>query len=269
MTVATLATLAISIYLHAQKQIPLPQTHPWVHDGPMDNIIWTRSYREYWDAVAPTTLGLLARYSDIIGIGQVSQRTNDHFTVTVDHALVGCTNGAVLVVYDRYEINGEYTPYENWLQYYCPNYFPTNQSRIIFAVSTNVYDFGFTRMFWSHAEIPLEPKYVLNNISLSYLNRSWWYVDRDDGLLLTQFTNVLQAVRFDRNWTNYFYLCRDGANSPSDRVREDSFEDLCSLCFDSTDEQKQLILDDPLVDQKHKDRLNAWLLIKPTLPDAP
>jgi len=44
--------------------------------------------------------GLLARYSDVIGVGTASNRENTHFTVTVDHAVVGCTNGAVIVVHD-------------------------------------------------------------------------------------------------------------------------------------------------------------------------
>ena len=112
-------------------------------------------------------------------------------------------------------------------------------------------------MYWKHAEIPLQPEYIKKHLSLRYLNRTWWYADRDDGLLLTQFTNVLQAVRFDRNWTNYFYLCRDGANSPSNRVREDSFKDLRKFSVFSTDAQAQFILDDPLVDPKHKEMILA------------
>ena len=86
----------------------------------------------------------------------------------------------------------------------------------------------------------------------SYLNRSWWYVDRDEGVLFNQFTNVLQAVRFDRNWTNYYSLCRDGASSTSNRVREDSFWDMRFLAVVATDERMQIMLADPLVDPKHK-----------------
>ena len=107
-------------------------------------------------------------------------------------------------------------------------------------------------MYWNHTQIQVEPEYVREQLSLRYLNRSWWYADRDDGLLFTQFTNVLQAVRFDQNWTNYFYLCRDGANSASNRVREDSFRDLRRIAVFSTDERAQFILDDPLVDPRHK-----------------
>ena len=114
-------------------------------------------------------------------------------------------------------------------------------------------------MYWSlpTLEFPA-PKQILTRYQLRYLNRSWWHVDRDDGLLFEQFTNVLQAVRVDRNWTNYFYLVRDGANSPSNRVREDSFRDMRDLAFMSTDERMQFILDDPLVVQRHK-----TLLLRP------
>jgi hypothetical protein len=87
---------------------------------------------------------------------------------------------------------------------------------------------------------------------LRYLNRSWWHVERDDGLLTTQFTNVLQAVRFDRNWTNYFHLCRDGEYSASNRVREDSAGDMRDVAFYATHAQRSFILADPLVKPNHK-----------------
>jgi len=243
-TTAILALLTLGVNLHAQN---------W-YEGPKDDIFWAkRSDIDYDFALIWTTLGPLARYSDIIGVGQVSQKEEDHFTVTIDHALVGCTNGAVIVVHDGYD-NGRESVWPGM-----EAYFPTNLGRIVFAAHTNQYDFGWSQMFWNHAEIPVAPLHIHERLSLNYLNRSWWYVDRDDGLLFTQFTNVLQAVRFDRNWTNYFYLCRDGANSPSDRVREDSFRNLRSLTGQATAEQAQFILADPLVDQKHKD----WMLSKP------
>ena len=121
-------------------------------------------------------------------------------------------------------------------------------------------------MYWNSPVTPRVPKYVLPQYELHYYNRSWWYPERDDGVLFTQFTNVLQAVRFDRNWTNFFYLCRDGATSPSNRVREDSFWDMRHLAAFSTDERAQFILDDPLVDPKHKKCLltDRW---RSTIPD--
>ena len=121
-------------------------------------------------------------------------------------------------------------------------------------------------MFWNSQEIPIPPQRVLPQYEMLYYNRSWWYPERDDGVLFTQFTNVIQAVRFDRNWTNFFYLCRDGANSSSNRVREDSFWDMRDLAMFSTPERMQIILDDPLVDIKHKTLLlkEGW---KTTVPD--
>jgi hypothetical protein len=219
----------------------------------------------YGEALAWTTLGPLARYSDIIGVGQVSQRTNDHFVVTVDHALVGCTNGAVIKMYGAWEdYEGgvtweEVMPDMAWetsvMGYWQSFYFPTNQGRIVFAVCTNDVN-TYWNMYWDQAEVSKNPGNNMNFNGLRYINRSWWYADRDDGALFTQFTNVLQAVRFDRNWTNYLHLCRDGANSPSNRVREDSFIDLRDICDFATDEQAHFILDDPLIDPKHKN----WLI---------
>jgi len=260
MTAAIFALLALGVYLHAQlpqRREPLPLS-PYRYEGSLDDIYWPVEGGGYAWATQYTTLGQLARYSDIIGVGHVSQRTNDNFIVTVDHALVGCTNGAAILMYAGWEnldgVTGGELP-DDWPLF---PYFPTNLSRIVFAVCTNYHYDG--RMFWNHAEIPEEPYSILDFNALRHLNRSWWYADRDDGMLFTQFTNVLQAVRFDRNWTNYFYLCRDAANSTSNRVREDSFSDLRSICVYATDEQEQFILDDPLVDQKHKN----WLISRRT-----
>jgi len=241
LTLATLAALMLVICLHADTG----------YDGPRDDTIyWARyHYLDYRSAMRPTTLGILARYSDVIGIGTVSDKINDHFTVTVGHALVGCTNGAVIVVKASIEgWGGDYEGDE------LVDYMPTNNSLIVFAAHTNAYH-SYFRMYWNHAEIPATPEFIRKQLSIRYLNRSWWHVERDDGLLLTQFTNVIQAVRFDRNWTNYFHLCRDGANVPSNRVKEDSFWDLRVLSQRATDEKAQFMLDDPLVDPKHKEMI--------------
>jgi len=257
LTAATPAMLA-NLCLLAQQ---LPPPHPYAYEGPRDNFfanvgliddIYIGFYLSW------TTLGRLARYSDIIGVGVVSdmqtedaeEESRSFFTVTVDHALVGCTNGQSVMMYTQNDIfleaffGGRFHDRDrDW---------PTNQSRIVFSVFTNDYRGSFDRIYWSHPQIPHKPEYVLDQNTLRYLNRSWWYPERDDGVLFTQFTNVLQTVRFDRNWTNFFYLCRDSANSPSNRVREDSFWDLHFLCSGATNEQEQFIRNDPLVDPKHK-----------------
>jgi len=238
LTLVTFTVITLAICLFANRG----------YDGPKDETAWLMR-ESFYEGLASyeTTLGILARYSDVIGVGRVSNKTNDHFTITIDHALVGCTNGAVFLLYGTSDHYWDY----NYDKHMLEDYLPTNQSRIVFAAHTNAFS-HYSRMYWNHAEIPAEPEYIRENLSLRYLNRSWWHADRDDGMLLTQFTNVLQAARFDRNWTNYFYLCRDGANLPSNRVREDSFRDLRKLCQRASDERAQFILDDPLVDPKHK-----------------
>ena len=167
MLITTIITLAIGIIVFAQKQPPLQRGY----HGPYDDTYWTSLDWSEYDTVAHnTTLGFLARYSDIIGVGIVNNLTNDHFTVTVDHALVGCTNGASIVVYED--------PEPLWMAYPLNSiadkakYMPTNDSRIVFAVYTNDYGYG-ARMYWSlpTLEIPW-PKTILTRNQLRYLNRS-------------------------------------------------------------------------------------------------
>ena len=274
MTTATSTLLTLCVNLYAQQ----PSSLSPYGGGPRDNIFAAKHIQpgkngdnQYRSALDWTTLGPLARYSDIIGVGQVSQQqTNGPFIVTVDHALVGCTNGAAIKMYGEWngvkifeELFEGGSPQNSHFCFLIFD-FPTNESRIVFAVSTNDYrhSTSYENMFWNHTKIPETLSDIDEGNRLRYLNRSWWYVDRDDGLLFTQFTNVIQAVRFDRNWTNYFYLCYNGANSPSNRVREDSSKDMSGIFNRATDEQAQFILDDPLIDQKHKD----WLIrIRPHL----
>lgn len=245
----TSTLLLLGAYLLAQQSFD--------YTGIPDDTHWTNT-ENYIDFTMRTTLGYLARYSDIVGIGQVTNREDDHLTVTVDHALVGCTNGASIVMYE--------TPFIEWAggRGLKANYMPTNNSRIVFAAFTNDYD-GSLKIYWNSPQIPHPPARIQAQYELRYLNRSWWYPERDDGMLLAQFTNVLQAVRFDRNWTNFFYLCRDGANSTSNRVREDSYYDMRHLAMFSTQERMQIILDDPLVDSSHKTLLlkEGWKTIVP------
>ena len=103
-------------------------------------------------------------------------------------------------------------------------------------------------------------KKTYDNYQLYYLNRTWWYPERDGGVFFEHFTNVLQAIRFDRNWTNYYHLVRDAKNSTSTRVREDSFWELWSIARMATDERMQYILDDPLADPVFKQEFKQRLL---------
>ena len=258
MALTTLIIMAMNLSLYADLG----------YDGPSDNIFWKKSESEgnYFFATSPTSLAKLALDSDIIGVGQVSQRTNDSFIVTIDHALVGCTNGAIIQVhgewhgmkiFEYYWRGGQGIAMKQGLFAPLALFFPTNQSQIVFTARTNELDAVFWNEHCDQIGNPIDPNYDRKYLSLNYLNRSWWYVDRDDGILTAQFTNILQAVRVESDWANYFHLCRDGAFSMSDRVKEDSFWDMRDVARYATLVQIPLILADPLVDPKLKDLLNT------------
>ena len=79
LTLAALAALTLAVFLHANTG----------YDGPKDETAWLKDQIFYERKVSyETTLGILARYSDVIGIGRVSDKIDDHLTVTIDHALV-------------------------------------------------------------------------------------------------------------------------------------------------------------------------------------
>jgi len=232
------------------------------YDGILDDTYWSNT-PDYELANHTTRLGQFARYSDVIGVGKVSDiqavpyTTHfgyiiplRHFTVTVDDALVGCTNGQPI------KVRVNYTDIWNVHDTKISDYLPTNDSRIVFAVSTNKYDKIQGVMYWNRPALYFPPPdKVYTEYQLYGLNRSWWHPERDDGELFNHFTNLIHVLRVEPNWTNYYHLVRDATNSPSARVREDSFWAMRRLALFATDEEKQFMLDDPLVDPKHKECL--------------
>ena len=254
------ASLAISVYLLAETRIDLkelgitPSNHHYyrlVDKTPRDvfgiDILRFIPDIDYQRARRNTTFGRLAKLSDIIAIGQVvaSDSEKSIFKVQVETALLGCTNGQTIVVgILTSEMDGFHI-------------LPTNNTHIVFSAFTNQYtDVISGYIDWSAAPQTNERTQVFTNYLLEYSPRSFWHTDEDNGLVTEQFTNVLQAVRFERNWTNYYHLCRDGVNSPSVRVREDSFYDLAGLIKFADTNQAHFIYNDPLVSPEHK----AYLL---------
>jgi len=81
--------------------------------------------------------------------------------------------------------------------------------------------------------------------------------------LFTQFTNVLQAVRIEPNWTNYYNVLRDGLSSTSNRVREDSFNDLWRVINISRywKWQTEIIKPDPLIWPELKEIYNIYKIV--------
>ena len=215
--------------------------NPWFNSNSQEEMP-VMGEKSNW-SIMESSLGSLARSASVIGVGTVTGVDETKYILTVEHALVGCTNEVTVTVYVYPFLVEEFKafPYETWM--------PKQNSRIVFAAKrggNHYFQFKNTPQFYD-----------------IYANRSWWPVERDNGVLLTQFTNVLHAVRIEPNWTNYFYLCRDGAASPSNRVREDSYMDMRRLVVEATDEQKQFIFADPLVDPEHKIYPNKSYVVVP------
>ena len=195
--------------------------------------------REYYEAFVPkTSLAVLANYADVIATGTVVSQNWQDMTVRVDHALAGCSNAQNIVIRKCFDIE---------LAGHYENLFPTNSGNIVFAALAydnkipSDYDMSdiVSNTIIPHTNAPL--------YWLQHDTRQWWYANRDDGILLTQFTNVLQAVRIEPNWTNYYHLLRDGFSSPSNRVKEDSFNDLWCLLLNASSEQVEMILAEPWI----------------------
>ena len=90
--------------------------------------------------------------------------------------------------------------------------------------------------------------------------RSWWYEDYQDGHPLAYFTNVVHTMRTQRNWTNYYEVCRSGASIDSNRVKEDSFSNLRWLIIHGTDEQLEFMDNDPFFPANNRPFLDAEIL---------
>ena len=217
--------------------------------GPRDELMPALDNFSYNAITGNTSFGMLVKFSDSGGIGEVISRGHseeynlDYFSVRVNQAFWGCTNGQILNVYD--DERKTIVSASNQVVELAP----TNLARFVFAASTNVYEIyhmEYDLYDWNH-ETHLFP--ILTNTPFFYLKygtRSWWYEDYQGGHLTTQLTNVLRTVRTHRNWTNYYEVCRDGAALLSDRVQEDSFYDLRDLIIHGSDEQLNFMFNDSM-----------------------
>lgn len=200
---------------------------------------------EYHRKIRRTTLGMLACYADVIGVGRVEIIIGEKFRVTVEHALTGCAVGDIIEltateVYCLHVLDLE------------PN-MPVNNSRIVFAAFQD-YAQKKRPFYLGEKKYP----YVYKSgqqLHLLSINRCWWHVDRDNGELYKHFTNIIQAVRFEPDWENFYNLCSQAALSKSNRVREDAFWDIYGLVWLATHEQEHIINEDPLVNSKNKSLL--------------
>ena len=245
--VVTASSMTCMMALTILNPVPVPTPesiqrdlelyYPYRKIGPSDPALQKRFPHER----DQTTLGELANWSDLIAIGRVATQDWASVVINVETALVGCTNGQPVTIklwpYDNMEpFRGLYEP--KWLE--MKDRLPTNGAFIVFSAYTNETQAGYIRpVKW--------PKYQRRDYRWLYDNRSWWYADRDDGVLLEQFTNIVHATRIDRNWANYVHLCRDGNFKDSIRVREDSFYDLREFARQANVEQANYFFNDPLI----------------------
>jgi len=156
--------------------------------------------------------------------------------------------------------------------------YPTNDARIVFAVSTNIIDRGYPEAL--HWKIPYEKmtnqrriKDILPDGTIVYYpppsalpqpeipiyrfyseTYAWWNVTPKNEPLTDWLSNAVFQVRTERNWTNYYEFCRSGLTNNINRIRQDAEMDLHCLILSSDDDQLQFMMNDPLLPQFIKDR---------------
>ena len=219
------------------------------------------------------TLGWFAQRADVIALADVIEDgagIPDHeffedgfLRVRVVNAIYGCTNGQELVIrkFDPLKVLRHF-----WVNVresdwgYDPNfeYYPTNLSRIVFAATTRYpvdkeddYYYTWSPKVW---RLPPEPEIIVSHTNkpciFSSYTRSWWHEDSQEAFPYAQLTNLVHAARVERNWTNYYYICRDTYNIPnlSARAKKFALHDVLALAgAGSTSEQRDFILNDPLL----------------------
>ena len=187
--------------------------------------------------------GYLAQSSDIIGKGVVVRSIHDEFDIRITQAMIGCTNGQV------------FTFWQDIDELEC---FPTNQSEVVVTVATNEYYFPYGNFSYFHNDIRDGIPQTFRQLPLlPCRDRCWFYADADNGEQYLYFTNALQNIRIQKNWTNYYEICRSSILSQSSRVKEDFLFSLDLLIAYSTALELQWIKNDPLLDIGVKNYIHA------------
>jgi hypothetical protein len=198
-----------------------------------------------------------------VGIGTVIPTEYPNFDILVDTPLFGCTNQQVVSV----SIDASYFGY-GWYEY-----LPTNEQRIVFLVYTNLY-YSLNVGDWS---IDIEQRqregakddFETSDFRLEHATRSWFEPDADNGLVFTHLTNVVHTMRTERNWTNYYEVCRSGVTSTSERVSYDSDIDLWCLMEYASHAQLLFMQNDPLFPAARTNDLAKQIYFRVTYPNRP
>ena len=233
--------------------------------GPRDERLPELNDFSYGVVMGSTTLNMLAKFADSSGAGEVTGRGRsaehdvDYFTIRVNQAFWGCTNGQILTVVEwnpKTILSASHQEVD---------LYPSNHARIVFAVSTNHYNtFGHDGngdpCDWNNEAHTFPISNIRPLFVLDQMTRSWWHEDYQGGHLTTYLTNVFRTIHTHRNWTNYYETCRNGASINSNRVKEDSFYDLRDLITRGTDEQLEFMDNDSLFPTNNRPFLDAQIL---------
>ena len=214
------------------------------------------------------TLNFLPKINDIGGVvdvfeeGHSTEHEIDYYKVRVVQAYFGCTNGQEILVHKP---NMRFPQYPEMMTY---EFHPTNYSRIVLNVSSNFYG-NFRSDEWND---PVE-YWTITKIMPYYLTfgytRSWWYLDYQNGEPYKHWTNAVQCVRLEPNEIKYYELLRDGMSSASNRVREDSFNDLKNLIRIASNELRQIMQEDPFFPAIFQDFLQEYVELREIINNWP
>jgi len=110
----------------------IPELSP-PYEGPPDD--FASIYANNWLIRDKTTFGTLAKYSDVIGIGNVVTQDLLKLVIQVETALVGCTNGQTLIIQvgNHDDLERELEEYGYSKEFFATG-LPTNDSRIVFNI---------------------------------------------------------------------------------------------------------------------------------------
>jgi len=231
-----------------------------MYPGPVDESAPPPHYKR------GVTLGYSVKRCDVGGVadvieeGRSAEYNIDYLKLRVVTAQYGCTNGQELIVHKKSMSNPEYP---ETMKY---EFYPTNLSRIVFNVTSNEYVRFPSSLFLNERDIWLQRDLEIENktsyYDFIYSTRTWWYLDYQSGEPYAFWTNAVQFIRLEPNWTNYYELVRSGASSTSNRVKEDSFIDMGNLIWRATDDQLQMMLDDPLLPAIYRDLVECQIEVR-------
>ena len=185
------------------------------------------------------TIGFLVMHSDAAGVGlRLSLPLNEEggATVQVDSALFGCTNQQLMVIESVWGMVIDDAE----------KFIINEGGRFVFCIYTNTYDMKTGDWSVDFSQRKGGPEDYPELFKFADDECSWFLPDADDGLVFTHLTNVIRVARTERNWTNYYEVCRDAVNSPSKRVKNDARHDLRELLKYASPDHLLYMQSDPL-----------------------